>query len=117
MEKKKTIRPWTSKEIEYIKSKYPIYPTKQLAIDLKRSTHCIAQKANSMGIKKDFDAANETRESEHLCWKCKYSTNSYLGFCSWAHNLKPVEGWITVSKFNGFSIVKCPLFEEENKVD
>ena len=49
--------------------------------------------------------------SDTLCWKCKKAT----GFCSWSHNLTPVEGWKAKKGKYGYIVKKCPQFESDKK--
>lgn len=62
--------------------------------------------------------------NDTLCWICKHATNKY-GICSWARELKPVDGWKAEARKaliknykcadkvdTYYKVIECPLFEE-----
>ena len=112
---------WTPEKDTYLRKHYATALMTNMEYILDTTAANIYKRAFVLGLKRDFatkDKITRFLQSEHLCWKCKYATNKYTGYCSWAHNLTPVKGWETIKQFHckkSFFVVKCPIFEVEIK--
>lgn len=110
-------REWTEEEEQYLRENYPSGDLKEISKVLERSTGTIRAAAQRRGIKRKTYANGKGKGAPldiHLCWRCKYSLDKPIGYCSWAHNLTPVEGWKTETKKSGmFKLIECPLFKQE----
>ena len=111
---------YTDEELKYLDENFPMGDLEAISKKLKCSLGAIRQLAVRRGLKRAYGngRGNKSPSEIHLCWKCKYATNKYTGYCSWAHNLTPVKGWETIKQFHckkSFFVVKCPIFEDEIK--
>ena len=110
-------REWTEEEEKYLCENYPSEDLKVMSKILGRSIGTIRASAQRRGIKRKTYANGKGKNAPldiHLCWYCKHSLDIPQGYCSWAHNLIPVDGWKAEMKKNGkFKLIECPFFEKE----
>lgn len=48
---------------------------------------------------------------DSICWDCQRAVCG----CSWAKQLKPVDGWVAEENKLGYKVLECPLFIEDYK--
>lgn len=118
MEKELTWRPWTEKEINFIKEWANSASDAAIAAVLNRSARSVKTRRCQLGLMHAKPA-----DQAQPCWSCKWATNPIGNPCSWSARLKPVKGWdaeFIVMRAQGerlkpmksFKIRHCPLFKE-----
>lgn len=82
----------------------------------KRTAKAVRWKLASMGLQVDGQFLGAWRKT--LCWTCKHS--HALG-CQWHRRFRPIPGWKAIEtvytyptkSFKGYTVLECPLFEED----
>jgi len=67
-------------------------------------------KAQEMGVLKDNAICQESFTTKTLCESCQKSTNSG---CAWSDRLQPVKGWTVKKNANGYRVLKCPEYLQD----
>ena len=105
---------WNEQEEKYLCENFPTENLKVMSAKLGRDIRAVRAAAQRRGLKRK-EAGGRGRavlSDTHLCWYCKHSLDKPIGYCSWANDLTPVEGWETKKRKSGrFAVVNCPLYE------
>ena len=106
---------WTEEEERYLCENFPEGNLQEMSRKLKRSIGTIRAAAQRRGLNRKVYTNGEVKKAPintHLCWYCKHSLDKPIGYCSWANDLTPVEGWETKKRKSGrFAVISCPLYE------